>query len=149
MLDVLAARPMASLQIAAGLLLWAALFVIPASKAIASIGRKRTVEILGGAVEIQDRTILGTRTRRAALASFDGVAHHIRASLSGLTHEIVLVHPDPSMTVTLASAERITQSKLDQVASLLGLSEIPARAIYERSARPVIRSEAVLSPARA
>ena len=148
-LQVLAARPLASIQIAAGLVLWAALFVVPASRAIGSIGRKRTVGIVGNVVQIRDRTLFGVRTRSVPLASYEGVAHHIRASLSALTHEIILVHQDPSWTVTLASAERITQSRLDEVKALLNLPEVPARAIYERGALSRTSNAARLDPARA
>lgn len=132
MLDALAQRPLASMQIAAGLVLWGALFVVPASRAIATLWRERVVVIDDGIVEISDRRLTGARRRRVAICEYRGIAHHIRASLSGLTHEIVLVHDEPTLTVTVASAERVTQAQLDAMKSLLQLPEIPPRAIYER-----------------
>ena len=70
MLDAVARRPLASLQIAFGLLIWATLFVVPASRAIAAIGRRREVTIVGDVVEIKDCSLLGTR-RRAGERSND------------------------------------------------------------------------------
>ena len=132
MLDAMAQRPLASMQIGAGLVLWAALFVVPASRAIATLWRERVVTIDGGMVEINDRRLTGVRHRRVPISDYRGVAHHIRASLSGLTHEVVLVHEQPALTVTIASAERVTQAQLDAIKSLLQLPEISPRAIYER-----------------
>lgn len=135
-LDVLSERPLASVQIAAGLALWAALFIVPATRAIAMLWRERVVAIDGGMVEISDRRLTGLQTVRAPISEYCGVAHHIRASLSGLTHEIVLVHEKPCLTVTLAAAERVTQAQLDAVKSLFKLPEISPRAIYERLPAP-------------
>jgi hypothetical protein len=134
MLDALAQRPLASIQIAAGLALWAALFVVPASRAITTLWRRRVVSIGHDTVEISDRLLTGARTCHVPLSAYSGIAHHIRASLSGLTHEIVLVHADPTLTVTIASGERVTQGMLDAAKSLLRLPEVPPRAIYERRA---------------
>lgn len=149
MLGAVVQRPLASLQIAAGLGIWAALFVVPASRAIGAIGRRRDVSIDDGIVEITDRSLLGHRTRSARVADYLGIAHHIRASLSGLNHEIVLVHADPVMTVTLVSGDRVTQAMLDAAKSALGLPEIPARAIYERVSGPTAGVGVALETARA
>lgn len=132
MLDAVARRPLASIQIAFGLVIWAALFVVPASRAIAAIGRRREVSIVDDVVEIKDRSLLGTRSRGARVGDYRGITHHIRASLSGLTHEIVLVHSNPSLTVTLLSADRVTQGMLDEAKTLLQLRELPPGTIYER-----------------
>ena len=132
MLAAVTGRPMAALQIAAGLVLWATLFVLPASRAVATLWRRREVSISNGVIEISDRRLMGMQTRLVVLSSYTGIAHHIRASLSGLTHELVLVHADPDLTVTVSSAERITQGTLDAAKALLRLPEVPPRAIYER-----------------
>lgn len=132
-LSVLVERPLATAQIAAGIALWAALLLIPASRALSRACVRREVVIADGAVEIVRRTPFTTRRRSVPLTEYQGVAHHVRSSLSGLAHEIVLVHPQSSATVTLLTAERVTQAMLDEAKSLLGLPEIPARAIYERT----------------
>jgi hypothetical protein len=66
------------------------------------------------------------------LSSYRGVAHHIRTSLSGVQHEIVLVHHLTSRSVVLHVADRIGQPQVDAVASLLGVAQVPARTLYER-----------------
>ncbi len=139
-LGVLASRPLATAQIAAGITLWAALMVIPATRLLSRAWLRQEVVVADGHVEIIRRTPLGSRRRLVPLTAYKGIAHHVRASLSGLAHEIVLVHAEPSLTVTLMSAERVTQAMLDEAKLLLGLPEIPARAIYER--RSVQRAEA-------
>jgi hypothetical protein len=67
-----------------------------------------------------------------------------------LSHEIVLVHAERELTVTLVRADRVTLDMLENAKSLLGLPEIPARAIYERN-RLGVRNAAPdqLSPASA
>lgn len=141
MLDALAERPLATLQIATGLALWVGLFLLPARRILQRLWASREVVIADGSVDIIERTWLGSRRTSTPVASYMGLAHHIRASLSGLTHEIILVHAEPSLTVTLMAGDRVTQTMLDDAKALLNLPEIPARAIYERdrsvhSARP-------------
>lgn len=136
-LGALFERPLATAQIAAGLALWAALLAVPASRGIARFWARREVVIDNGMVEIVGHTPLGKRCRSVPLGDYQGLAHHIRASLSGLSHEIVLVHAERELTVTLISAERVTVDMLEDAKSLLGLPEIPARAIYERNWLPV------------
>lgn len=128
------ARPLASLQVVLGLGLWALILLVPAQRSLRSVWVRREVLIKDGFVEIAGRSLLGARTSRHRLAEYRGIAHHIRASLSGLSHEIVLVHANPSLTVTLFKGERVTQAMLDDARAALGLPEVPARSIYERSA---------------
>jgi hypothetical protein len=132
-LSLLIERPVAAAQIATGVAMWAALLLIPASRALSRACVRREVVIADGAVEIVRRTPFSSRRRSVPLTEYRGVAHHVRSSLSGVSQEIVLVHPQRSLTVTLLSAERVTQAMLDEAKALLGLPEIPARAIYERN----------------
>ncbi len=132
MLDALADRPLATLQIATGLVLWVGLFLLPARRMAQRLWASREVVIADGSVEIIERTWLGSHRQSTPVASYMGLAHHIRASLSGLTHEIILVHAEPSLTVTLVACDRVTQAMLDDAKALLNLPEISARAIYER-----------------
>lgn len=66
------------------------------------------------------------------LGAYRGVAHHVRSSLSGAQHEIVLVNTDPAKSVVLHVADRIAQSELDRIAGLLALPEISPRLLYQR-----------------
>jgi hypothetical protein len=135
-LALLAERPLATLQIGLGVGLWAILFVLPAWRALMRLFARRLVEIVDGNVTIRDRGVLADTTSKVALASYLGIAHHIRASLSGTVHEMVLVHPDQRRCVTLLVAERITQRTMDEASALLGVGQVPARALYDRAVRP-------------
>jgi hypothetical protein len=134
-LSVLADRPLATFQTAAGLSLWTTLLALPAARGLARLWVRREVRIEGNSVEILRHTPLGIARRSIPLSDYQGIAHNIRASLSGLTHEIVLVHPHNDLCVTLLSGDDVTGQTLDDCKSLLGLPEIPARAIYERGTR--------------
>jgi hypothetical protein len=70
------------------------------------------------------------------LTAYEGIAHHIRTSLSGAQHELVLVHQERSKSVVLHISDRIAQPQIDAVAALLKVSEVPARSLYERRGRP-------------
>ncbi len=130
-LALLAERPLATAQIATGLLLWVGLFVLPAQRALSRLWNRRTVEIADGMVQVEDRTVFGSSRWSMPIDAYLGLAHHIRASLSGLTHEIVLVHADSARTVTLLSADKVTQSTFDGAKLLLGLPEVPPRMLYQ------------------
>ncbi len=130
-LALLAERPLATAQIATGLLLWVGLFVLPAQRALTRLWSRRTIEIADGMVQVEDRTVFGCTCWSMPIGAYLGLAHHIRASLSGLTHEVVLVHADPARTVTLLSADKVTQSTFDGAKLLLGLPEVPPRMLYQ------------------
>lgn len=132
-LALLAERPLATAQIATGLVMWIGIFVWPAQRALSRLWARRQVEIADGMVRVEEHTLLGRRNWSLPLATYLGLAHHIRASLSGLTHEIVLVHSNPTRSVTLTSAEKVTQATLDRAKVLLGLPEVQPKALYESS----------------
>ncbi|MEZ5818602.1 MAG: hypothetical protein R3D44_16105 [Hyphomicrobiaceae bacterium] len=134
-LSVLAERPLAAAQIAAGLSLWSALLAVPIARGLARLWVRREVRVRGNEVEIVSHTPFGIRRRYVSLDEYQGIAHHIRASLSGLTHEVVMVHPQAALNVTLHSGDRVTEAMLEECKRLLGLPEISARAIYERGQR--------------
>ena len=129
-LDYVLENPLSSAQIVAGLAIWAALFLIPLKRIITRMGARREVEITASEVRVADSSPFGGRDWSAPLASYKGIAHHIRSSLSGNRHELILVHADPAKCVLLAVADRISQETLDRAKSLFGLPELPARALY-------------------
>lgn len=128
---LLAERPLATAQIATGLVMWIGLFVWPAQRALSRLWARRRVEIADGMVRVEEHAVFGTERWSVPLGTYLGLAHHIRASLSGLTHEIVLVHADPARSVTLMSADKVTQATLDRAKLLLALPEVPPRTIYQ------------------
>jgi hypothetical protein len=77
-----------------------------------------------------ERGLIRRASFETPLASYAGVAHHIRASLSGNRHELILVHPDPARTVLVAVAPRFGESDIQRLCLLLGHREVPAKALY-------------------
>ncbi len=126
-------HPVSTLQIAAGLIAWVALFVWPLKHIVGCMGARRSVEIDGHTVAVADTSPFSSQTWSAPLAGYRGIAHHIRASLSGNRHELILVHADPARNVVVAIADRITQATIDAAKTLLQLPEVPAKDLYVRA----------------
>lgn len=124
--SVLAARPLAGLQLATGLLVLIWIFGWPiAHFALRGVGRRR--------VTIDRETVHSDVVGRFGaawtepLAAYAGVAHRVRTSLSGVRHELVLVHRRPSRSVVLVCAPQIPQEAVAAAAGLFALAEIPSR----------------------
>ena len=64
------------------------------------------------------------------VARYTGVAHHIRTSLSGTRHELVLAHPDRARSILISAAPDISQDDVDRICTLLGRAEISSRELY-------------------
>lgn len=129
-LGLLAERPLAALQTGLGLLLCGVLLAAPAIRILSRLFARREIVLHGETVEILCHTPVGIRRRQVPISAYQGVAHHVRASLSGLAHEIVLVHPRSELSVVLMSVDRVTQDMMDECKALFGLPEVPARSIY-------------------
>ncbi len=125
-------RPLSVVQIGLGIAIWCGIFLLPIRDIVIRMGSRRTVMIAADKVVVSDRTPFGGTTWSTQLSSYAGIAHHVRTSLSGLRHELILVHKDPAKNVLIAVADRIPQSTLDRAKSLLGLPEVPARSLYDR-----------------
>ena len=128
---LIAERPLASAQMAVGMLMWMALLAWPAYRLLTKLTGTRTVTIDGSQITVVERGLFGTQTWTLPLTSFDGLAHHVRASLSGTRHELILAHPDRSRSVLLAIADRFSKIEVERACALLGVCEIPARELYE------------------
>jgi len=133
-LSVLAERPLAAIQTAAGLSLITVMVAIPALRGVGRLWVRREVRLFGDAVEIARHTPMGIRRETVPLATYRGIAHCVRASLSGLVHEIVLVHSNSDHNVTLMATESVSEALLEECKVLFGLPEIPSSAIMQRGA---------------
>ncbi|MDX2258060.1 MAG: hypothetical protein NW205_04015 [Hyphomicrobiaceae bacterium] len=122
--------------IALGLAIWAALFGIPLSRSLAALGARRSVVIDHHAVAVSDRGLLARRTWREPLAAYSGIVHHVRTSVSGARHELVLVHRSAGRSVLLAVGERIGKDEIERMCALLALPELPASALYVKPSPP-------------
>ena len=123
-------RPALGLEILAGLGVWTYLVSLPVKRLAERLTVTRSAEIDPANVTLSERSRWRTRTKILPLASYTGVAHHVRASHAGTRHELILVHPERANSVLLALAPRIDQAEVDRVVTLLGLGEIPASALY-------------------
>lgn len=128
--SVIAGQPLIALQLVIALIVWISLFAIPLSGLIGRLTWRRNLEITADKVAVQDDGAFGASHWTAPLASYKGVAHHIRSSLSGNRHELVLVHPDPRHSVLLLVAENISDSDVARMSNLLRMPQIPARELY-------------------
>ncbi len=131
-LDTVAARPISAVQVALGIAIWCGMFLLPLREIIMRLGSQRTVRIDSETVDVTEKTPFGTTTWQASLKDYAGIAHHVRTSLSGTRHELILVNKSAARNVLIAVADRIPQSTLDRAKELLGLPEVPARALYDR-----------------
>lgn len=125
------ARPGAAIQLAIGLAFWTLLFAWPLKRLAESLARMRTVRIESDRVFVSDSSLFRNQDWQAPLTDYRGVAHNIRTSLSGVRHELVLVHPDRERSVLLAIAPRFAQSEIDRVCNLLLCPEVPSKELYK------------------
>ncbi len=103
---------------------------LPAKRLVDRLASTRTVNISNGTVTVTEGGYFHNWTWSAPLASYNGVAHHVRASLSGARHELILVHPVWEKSILLSVAPRTLQSEVERVASLLGHKQIPPAELY-------------------
>lgn len=139
-------HPLAAAILGAGLAIWVLLFLVPAKRIILRFGNRRRVTIAREWVTVADESLFGSRHWSAPLAEFRGVAHHVRATLSGVRHELILVHPMREHSVLLHSADAIAQPTIDRAATLLRLQQVPAHELYRltqrRAGAPALLPEA-------
>ena len=86
-------HPALGLEILAAIGFIIYLLALPTRRLLARLSTTRTVEIADGLVSVTEGGHFRSWAWVAPLASFTGVAHHVRASLSGTRHELILVHP--------------------------------------------------------
>lgn len=133
--DVASARPLATAQILAGLAFWVVLLGLPIYRLLDALTRSRTIEIADGRVSVADRAFGKVTSWSAPLTEFLGIAPFLRATHSGVRHELILVHPDRQRSVLIAMAPRLMQSDVNPVLSALGLAELPPK-VLSRGGRP-------------
>jgi hypothetical protein len=138
-LGVAADHPGAAAQVLLGIGLWTVLFVLPAKRIVQRFGIVRRIHIDTDAITVNERGLFGARKWQAPLSEYSGIARHLRSTLSGLRHELILVHREPRKSVLLHSADLASPPTIDQAKRLLGLPEIQPRELYKRRTfhRPV------------
>ncbi|HRD76774.1 MAG TPA: hypothetical protein PK264_12705 [Hyphomicrobiaceae bacterium] len=125
-------NPLVGLQFATGLLFWILLLGMPFWRFVRSAGIERKVAIDAACVTIAERSLIGAREKVVPLTSYRGIAHRVRASLSGTRHELVLVGPSQRSNVVIATAPRMSEGDIERMCNLLGLKPVPAREVITR-----------------
>lgn len=125
-------RPIASAQIVTGLAFWLILLGFPIYRLLDTLTRSRSIEIAADQFTIHDRVFGRATSWSAPLAEFVGLAPYLRASLSGVRHELILVHPERQKSILVAMAPRLLQSDVDHIVAALGLEELAPQALRYR-----------------
>ncbi len=125
-----------SLLLAAGVAVGLVLLAYPLRAGLARLGGRTKVRLADGQVFVERRGVLRSQNWSAPLSQFCGVTHHIRATLSGARHEIILVHPDPAKDVLLNLGSRHPKEGADHFAYMLGMAEVQPRTLYQRRRVP-------------
>jgi hypothetical protein len=124
--DAVAHKPVSATVLGAGLIAWLGLLLAAGRRLLSHLGSSRRVRIDAQHVEIVQKTLFRSRQWAAPLAEFTGLAHHVRTTLSGVRHELILVHPSREGSMVLLSAHAIGQATIDEAARLFRLPQIPA-----------------------
>ena len=117
----LAAHPVAALELAVAFAFWAGLVCWPLRNIIVALTSDRIIDIRDGEVMVVDRTPFSAHGWRMPLATYNGVAVHLKTSLSTVRREVVLVHPNPNRSVILATAEQFGEREILELCHILGL----------------------------
>jgi hypothetical protein len=124
---IVAERPMIALQLGAGLLVLLAVFAFPLAALARTLLQKRHVTIEGGFVHVTATGLTGSGSWAEPISAYQGLGRRVRTSLSGVSQELVLVHPRRSRSVVVRSAPHISQEQVDFLAHSFNLAEIPSR----------------------
>ena len=132
-LAALAGRPASTILVVCGLLLALGLVAVPLRAALARLSRRRAiVTFADGRVQVEEHGLIGAKRWSARTGEFKGIAQHVRATLSGARHELILVHADRSKDILLQIASRPADLTLEGFARMIGVTEVPARELYGR-----------------
>ena len=131
-IHTLSDNPGSSILLSLGILIGMALLTYPLRAGLAHLGGNAVVRMADGMVTFEGRSWPNRETWRAPLAQFCGVTHHIRATLSGPRHEIVLVHPNRDKDIVLHVAPRHPKEDAVYYSELLGLAQLQPRTLYTR-----------------
>ena len=123
-------RPTTGLQIGLALGLWAFLFIVPAHRLLTRTFARRSVAIDNASIAVEETGLAGQNRWQEPLAAYLGLAHHVRASVSGTRHELIMVHPNPDRSVLIETADRITEAEVARVAAFLTLPVVGAGELY-------------------
>jgi hypothetical protein len=129
--STIAQHPLTAGQLLAGLAFWTALIGFPLRRLIRSLGYSRSIEITNGRVSVEERHLFGAYAWTDDISGFEGLAHHVRASMSSVRHELILVHPDRERSILVGFSARFSQNDIDGMVAALGTHEVPSTSLYK------------------
>jgi hypothetical protein len=135
---VVVQHPALGLEILVAVAFWTYLLGWPLKRLVDRLSLSRTIEINAAAVTVSERGYFQAHSWTVPLVAYSGVAHHVRASVSGTRHELILVHPHRDKSVLLSLSASVAQAEVDRVAALLGHKEISPGVLYRFTA-PIAR----------
>jgi hypothetical protein len=124
---ILAQHPLLGAQLGVGFLVLMVLFGWPLAHLSRRALVRRQITIEDGRVTAAGLGRFGGGAWTEPLEAYRGVAPRIRSSLSGVCHELVLIHPRPERCVVLYSGPSITPDLIAAASRLLSVAEIPSR----------------------
>lgn len=131
--SMLVERSGTSVQLGLVLVLWVIVFGLPIMRRTGQMASERSISIVDDHVNVSDRRLFGNKSWVQPLSAYRGIAHHVRSSLSGTRHELLLIHPDPAYSILLRVADKIGQSEIDELGILLSCREIAPQVFYRNT----------------
>lgn len=145
LMQAILAKPMAGLQVIAGILMWSAVIILPLKSLMGRLGHNRIVRISETLVEVEEKRLFRTTTWSQPLTAFQGIVHDVRTTLSGSRHELTLVHKEKNKSLLLLTAPTIDRADIERAANLLGLPQLQARDLAFSLSRRLPASASALS----
>jgi len=124
-------HPIASIELAIALAFWISLVCWPLRAMFMALICHRRVDIRDGEVNVVDKTPFSTTHWRTPLTAYEGIALHLRSSLSGIRQEAILVHPSRAQSIILMVAEHIGDREIRELCQVLGLPRVSADRLYD------------------
>ena len=125
-------QPVVVFQLAIALAFWISLFAWLLKSLVARATQSRNVEITSEFVAVNEVRAFRSSQWFEPLGHYRGIAHHIRSSLAGTRHELVLVNPDARRSVLLRASDCISDAEISQMCRLLRLPQISPATLYRR-----------------
>ncbi len=133
--QTIAQDPIVAVQLAIALIFWFGLVIWPLRRGLSRLSQRRVLTIDATMVTVDETNLFGARRWSEPLTSFSGLTHFVRSSLSGLRHELVLVHPEPARSLLVAVSEHMSDADIVLVRARLRVREVAADELYRRRPR--------------
>lgn len=117
--SAMAERPEAALQIAVALLIWMALVCWPLWRRAAGLSRRRSIEISGQNLCVDDTWMFGDAHWSARVDDFSSIGFETRSTVSGVRRDFVLRRTSRGQSIVLAAGEQIDDPPLREAISAL------------------------------